>query len=206
MGEPQSEREEADLIGRRPRGSSGLAGCAPQPRVLLDDRDAARGLCDRARSLAGSPPTDLHRQTVFVRNSTALAFIARTDVGTSAWPVMKITGTWILFLISSLCRSRPLSPARPRPKPDRHADPAALNPESLVLRRRSERATRPTGEDCRSLPVEMDRHPRHTRRNLLGSFVINSRQMKRCTRKAADDRALESMWQELALLTPEAIV
>src|SRR5882762_5908779 len=39
-------------------------------------------------------------------------FIARTDVGISPWPVMKMTGTWRSAVASSCCTSRPPTPGR----------------------------------------------------------------------------------------------
>ena len=44
-----------------------------------------------------------------VRNSTAPAFIARTLIGTSAWPVMKMIGMSVRSA-SCCCNSRPLRP------------------------------------------------------------------------------------------------
>src|SRR5260370_1382017 len=48
----------------------------------------------------------------FVRNSSAPALIARTDVGMSPWPVRKMIGIWISALASSRCRSSPFNPGR----------------------------------------------------------------------------------------------
>ena len=45
----------------------------------------------------------------FVRNSTAPAFIARTVIGTSPWPVMKMIGISVRSA-SRCCSSRPFSP------------------------------------------------------------------------------------------------
>src|SRR5208337_1833839 len=46
----------------------------------------------------------------FVRNSTAPAFIARTDVGTSPWPVTNTMGISSSSSAILSCRSRPLRP------------------------------------------------------------------------------------------------
>ena len=50
------------------------------------------------------------RLTGLVRNSSAPAFMARTDVGISPWPVIKIIGILTPALASSCCKSRPLRP------------------------------------------------------------------------------------------------
>lgn len=41
-----------------------------------------------------------------------LAFMARTDIGMSPWPVMKMTGRLMPCTASSRCRSTPLRPGR----------------------------------------------------------------------------------------------
>src|SRR5689334_2222260 len=46
----------------------------------------------------------------FVRNSTAPAFIARTDIGISPWPVRKMIGTGASASARARCKSRPLRP------------------------------------------------------------------------------------------------
>src|SRR5256886_6474072 len=48
----------------------------------------------------------------FVRNSTAPAFMARTDMGMSPWPVRKMIGSAASVSASSRWRSSPLSPGR----------------------------------------------------------------------------------------------
>src|SRR6266478_5958800 len=48
----------------------------------------------------------------FVRNSTAPAFMAWTDIGMSPCPVMKMIGMSIRSLAMRFCRSRPLRPGR----------------------------------------------------------------------------------------------
>src|SRR6267143_3695756 len=52
----------------------------------------------------------------FVRNSSAPALIAFTEVGMSPWPVRKMIGIWRSSLASSRCRSSPLRPGRCRSK------------------------------------------------------------------------------------------
>src|SRR5258705_8162540 len=47
-----------------------------------------------------------------VRNSTAPAFIARTVIGMSPWPVMKMIGTSLRSMAMRFCKSRPLRPGR----------------------------------------------------------------------------------------------
>ena len=44
----------------------------------------------------------------------APAFIARTVVGTSAWPVMKMIGIWMSMRARVACKSRPLAPGSRR--------------------------------------------------------------------------------------------
>ena len=48
-----------------------------------------------------------------VRNSRAPAFIARTVIGTSPWPVMKMIGMTIRSPAMRFCKSRPLRSGRP---------------------------------------------------------------------------------------------
>jgi hypothetical protein len=45
-----------------------------------------------------------------VKNSTAAAFIARTAIGTSQWPVMNMIGMSIRSVAMRFCRSKPLRP------------------------------------------------------------------------------------------------
>src|SRR5919198_1801510 len=47
-----------------------------------------------------------------VRNSTAPAFMACTDIGMSPWPVMNTIGIWISASLKARCRSRPLNPGK----------------------------------------------------------------------------------------------
>src|ERR1700722_2088143 len=131
-----------------------------------------------------------------VRNSTAPAFIARTDVGTSAWPVMKITGIWISFLISSLWRSKPLSPGKATSKTRQACRSCGF--ESRKSLAETKVWTRHPAERSRlSIAPRRDASSSTTYTTESSWFIrYHSRQMKGCTREAADNRALESMWQD----------
>ncbi len=72
------------------------------PRAASASRASARWIASSNAS----------RPTGFSRKSTAPAFIARTLVDTSAWPVRKMTGIATPCRCSAACRSRPDGPGR----------------------------------------------------------------------------------------------
>src|SRR5260370_24750149 len=76
------------------------------------------------------------------RKSTAPAFMARTDIGMSPWPVMKMTGTRMFACRSWAWKSRPLTPGR------RMSSTRQVAPSGRLCCRNS--AVEPNSSPCRS--------------------------------------------------------
>ncbi len=61
-------------------------------RISVSSARSFRTVRGRARSLSGPRPADPDREPAWSRTPCAPSFIARTDMGMSPWPVMKMIG------------------------------------------------------------------------------------------------------------------
>src|SRR5262249_16380286 len=89
--------------------------------------------------------------------------MAWTDMGISPWPVMNMTGVWMLALASSAWKSSPLTPAPPRHSDGDHA--AACHGGKLAAQKLRGRAER--------LDLETDRSKQASERLAHGFIVVD---------------------------------
>src|SRR5258708_469726 len=113
---------------------------------------ASRTCRSRCRAAATASSMSWSRNGL-ARKSTAPAFMARTDIGMSPWPVMKMMGMWMFACWSWAWKSRPLTPGR------RMWSTRQLAPSGRLCCRNS--AVEPNSSTCRS--TERNRRLKATR-------------------------------------------
>ena len=144
-------------------GSASQTGCAA-PR----SPPAARALAVAFERLLNGVEQILSRKGL-VRNSTAPAFMARTLIGMSPWPVMKMMGISMPASTIRFCRSSPLRPGSRTSstrQPGTSERYCAGTPEPTRMPRP---AAQLTLRDSGALHAYPDHHPRRIQWRLLRS-------------------------------------
>ena len=135
------------------------------PQVAFCETGSRRPACSwlaRSAAAVGSLLDGVQQVIVaewLVRNSMAPAFMARTVIGMSPWPVMKTMGRWASTLASSCWRSRPLR-AREMDVSTSSSGPVAGGLSGTPgLRQRSLLSELRSREDFAGCPGSTGRHP-----------------------------------------------
>ena len=83
-----------------------------------------------------------------MRKSTAPAFIARTDIGMSPWPVMKMIGMWMFAPASCAWKSSPLIPGSRMSSTRQLGASGKLALRNSGAEANTAASSRPTGTGC----------------------------------------------------------
>ena len=149
---------------------------------LARDSIALKGLLDAVKQILFTKG--------LLRNSTAPAFIACTEIGMSPWPLMKMIGICQPARASSRCRSRPFSPGM-RTSLTRHAGTSGRRSARIPApRQRTVPGIRPCAAGVPWSGEKMDRRRPGSRRESSLSMTTHAVLRLRATRRRMSRLAL----------------